>query len=77
MKSNNQTQNALIEFCEIKGAPLGMHMDGAKEFVQGQWQDTLSQHGGVKETFAQPYTPWQSWVAAGNIEHEKQAPRAL
>ena len=42
-----------------------MHMYAAKEFTQGQWQEILSQHGGIKQTFAEPYSPWQNQAEAG------------
>ena len=41
-----------------------MHMDGAKELTQGCWQEILSQHGGIKQTFAEPYSPWQNQAEA-------------
>ena len=60
MKSKSQAGNALTEFFEDKGVPTVMHTDGAKEFTQGHWQEILSQHGGIKQTFAEPFSPWQN-----------------
>ena len=54
-----------------------MHMDGAKEFTQGCWQEILSQHGGIKQTFAEPYSPWQNQAEAGIQEHKKQVHSVL
>ena len=60
MKSKSQAGNALTEFFKDKGVPTVMHTDGAKEFMQGHWQEILSQQGGIKQTFADPYSPWQN-----------------
>ena len=60
MKSKSQEGNALTEFFKDKGVPTVMHTDGAKEFMQGHWQEILSQQGGIKQTFADPYSPWQN-----------------
>ena len=57
MKSKSQAGNALTEFFEDKGVPTVLHTDGAKEFTQGRWQEILSQHGGIKQAFAEPYSP--------------------
>ena len=57
VESKSQVGNALTEFFEDKGGPTIVHMDSAKEFMQGYWQDILSQHGGIKQTFAKPYSP--------------------
>ena len=57
MKSKSQVGNALTEFSEDKGVPRVMHTDGAKEFTQGCWQEILSQHKGIKQAFAEPFTP--------------------
>ena len=65
MKSKSQAGNALTEFFEDKGVPTVLHTDGAKEFTQGRWQENLSQHGGIKQTFAEPYSPWQNRAEAG------------
>ena len=54
-----------------------MHTDSAKEFTQGCWQEILSQHGGIKQTFAEPYSPWQNQAEAGIQEHKKQVLRVL
>ena len=64
MKSKSQAGNALIEFFEDKGVPTVFHTDGAKEFTQGCWQEILSQHGGIKQTFAEDYSPWQNQAEA-------------
>ena len=42
-----------------------MHMDGAKKSKKVYWQEILSQHGGIKQTFAEPYSPWQNRAEAG------------
>ena len=65
MKSKSLVGNALKEFLEDKGFPTVMHTDGAKELTQGCWQEILSQHGGIKQTFAEPYSPWQNQAEAG------------
>ena len=67
----------MTEFFEDKGVPTIMHTDGAKEFTQGHWQEILSQHGGIKQTFAKPYSPWQNQAEAGIQEHKKQVLRVL
>ena len=54
-----------------------MHTDGAKEFTQGRWQEILSQDGGIKQTFAEPFSPWQNLMDAGIQEHKKQVLRVL
>ena len=59
MKSKSEAGNALTEFFEDKGVPTVMHTDGAKEFTQGRWKEILSQHG-IKQTFAEQYSPWQN-----------------
>ena len=65
MKSKSQADNALTEFFVDKGVPMVLHTVGAKKFTQGCWQEILSQHGGIKQTFAEPYSPWQNQVEAG------------
>ena len=77
MKSKSQAGNVLTEFFKDKGVPTVMHTDGAKEFMQGCWQEILSQHGGIKQTFAEPYSPWKNRVEAGIQEHKKQGLRVL
>ena len=77
MKLKSQAGNALTKFFEDKGVPTVMHTDGAKEFTQGCWQEILSQHGGIKQTFAEPYSPWQNRAEAGIREHKKQVLRVL
>ena len=54
-----------------------MHTEGAKEFMQVCWQKILSQHGGIKQTIAKPYSPWQNQAEAGIQEHKKQVHRVL
>ena len=58
IKTKSQAGNALTEFFEDKGVPTVMHTDGAKELTQVRWKEILSQHGGIKQTFAEPYSPW-------------------
>ena len=60
MVSKSQAGNALTAVFEGKEVPTVMHTDGAKELTQGCWQEILSQHGGIKQTFAEPYSPWQN-----------------
>ena len=67
----------MTEFFEDIGVPTVMHTDGAKEFTQGHWQEILSQHGGIKQTFAEPCSPWQNQAEAGIPEHKKQVLRVL
>ena len=69
--------DALTKIFEEKGVPTVMHTDGAKEFTQGRWQEILSQHGGIKQTFAEPYSPWQNRAEAGIREHKEQVLRVL
>ena len=76
MKSKSEAGNALTEIFEDKGVPTIMHTDGAKEFTQGHWKEILSQHG-IKQTFAEPYSPWQNRAEAGIREHKKQVLRVL
>ena len=76
MKLKSEAGNALTEFFKDKGVPTIMHMDGAKEFMQGCWKEILSQHG-IKQTFAEPYSPWQNQAEAGIQEHKKQVLRVL
>lgn len=40
------------------GVSTPIHMDGAKEFIQGHWQRDFTQHGGFKQTIDQLYSPW-------------------
>ena len=77
MKSKSQAGNALTDFFEDKGVPTIMHMDDAKEFTQGRWKEILSQHGGIKQTCAEPYSPWQNRAEVGIQEHKKQVLRVL
>ena len=72
MKLKSQAGNALTEFFEDKGVPTVMHTDGAKEFTTGYWQEIISQHGGIKQTFAETYNPLQNQGEAGIQEHKKQ-----
>ena len=67
----------MTDFFEDKGVPMVMHTDGAKEFTQGCWQEILSQHGGIKQTCTEPYSPWQNQAEAGNQDHKKQVLRVL
>ena len=60
----SQAGDALTEYFEDKGVATEMHTDGAKEFTQGQWQEIFSQHGRIKQTFAEPHSPWQSQANA-------------
>ena len=57
MKLKSQAGYALTEYFEDKGVPTIMHTDGAKKLTQGCWQEIISQHGGIKQTFAEPYSP--------------------
>ena len=77
MKSKSEAGNTLTEIFEDKGVPTVMHTDGAKEFTQGRWKEILSQHGGIKQTFAEPYIPWQNQAEAGIREYKKQVLRVL
>ena len=77
MKSKSQADNALTDFFKDKGVPTVMHTDGEKEFTKGHWQEILSQHGGIKQTFAEPYSPWQNQAESGIQEHKKQVLRVL
>ena len=67
----------MTEFFEDKGVPTVLHTDGANEFTQGCWQEILSQQGGIKQTFAEPYSPWQDQAEAGIQYHKKQLLRVL
>ena len=77
MKSKSQAGKVSTAFFEDKGAPTVIHTDGAKELTQGCWLEILSQQGGIKQTFAKPYSPWQNREDAGIHEHEKQVLRVL
>ena len=57
MKLKSQVVNDLTEFFKDKGVPTVKHTDGEKEFTKGHWQEILSQHGGIKQTFAEHYSP--------------------
>ena len=52
--------------------PTMLHTDNAKEFLEGRWKQVRTHYGGVKQTFTEPYSPWQNRAKASIREHKKQ-----
>ncbi len=42
MKLKSKAPNALLEFVQDIGIPAQLHSDNAKEFMQGNWKQLLS-----------------------------------
>ena len=51
----------LNELFDDVGIPAHLHTDGAKELTLGKWKETRQVKGGdLKQTVAEPYSPWQN-----------------
>jgi hypothetical protein len=50
----SQAGNALTECFEDNGVPTILYTAGVKEFTKGCWQEILTEHGGIKQTIAEP-----------------------
>ena len=60
MKTKSEAGNALSTLFEDVGMPTHIHTDGVKEMTLGTWKKVREQHGGVKQTRSEPYSPWQN-----------------
>ena len=77
MKSKSLAGQALnCLFTEV-GVPTMLHTDGAKEMMLGQWKEIRDKHGGIKQTLAEPYSPWQNRAEAEIREVKKQVTRIM
>jgi hypothetical protein len=77
MEAERFAGNALSEFFQDVGIPTHIHTDGAKALTEGNWKKVREDQGGVKQTLAEPFSPWQNRAEAGIREHKKCADRAM
>jgi hypothetical protein len=75
MKQKSEAGYALTEFIQDIGIPSSLHTDDAKELNLGTWKKVRLDHG-IKQTQAEPYSPWQN-RAEGSIRELKNHIRRL
>jgi hypothetical protein len=75
MKQKSEAGYALAEFIQDIGIPSSLHTDDAKELNMGSWKKIRLDHG-IKQTQAEPYSPWQN-RAEGSIRELKNHIRRL
>jgi hypothetical protein len=76
MKSKGDAGLALdILFSDV-GVPTALHTDGAKELTAWRWKQVREKHGGIRQTLAEPYSPWQN-RAESEIRELKRTTRRI
>jgi hypothetical protein len=75
MKSKADAGNALLEFIQEVGIPAALHTDDAKELTSGRWDQVRKEYG-IKQTIAEPYSPFQNRTEV-NIRELKKHVRHL
>jgi hypothetical protein len=76
MKSKADAGHALLEFIQDIGIPSALHTDDAKELTSGIWEQICKDHG-IKQTLAEPYSPFQNWAEINIRELKKQVRRTM
>jgi Reverse transcriptase (RNA-dependent DNA polymerase) len=76
MKSKGDAGLALDELFSDIGVPTMLHTDGAKELTGGRWKQVREKHGGIRQTLAEPYSPWQN-RAESEIREVKRTTRRI
>ncbi len=70
MKTKSDAGHALLEFIQDIGLPSTIHTDDAKELTAGKWLDICKTHG-IKQTQAEPYSPFQNRAEVNKRELNK------
>ena len=85
MEKESETPSTLQYFIELVGLPPAIHSDNAKVFMHGTFSK-LCRKFQIKQTFTEPYSPWQNRAETGikevksygrKIMESKQAPIRL
>ena len=75
MESESNSPSSLQSFIEIVGLPHALHADNAKTFKHGEFKKLCNKFR-VKQTWTEPYSPWQN-RAEGGIREVKYYARRL
>jgi len=75
MKLKTDAGHALQEFIHDIGIPSSLHTDDAKELTSAHWKQVRKTYG-IKQTLAEPYSPFQN-RAEINIREMKKHTRRL
>lgn len=85
LESESRGQTSMVDFIQLVGIPPAIHSDDAKVFAHGKFQKTCRKFG-VRQTFTEPYSPWQNRAEgairelkayASRLMQRKQAPLRL
>ena len=75
METESDTPNTLQYFIELVGLPPAIHSDNAKVFMHGAFGKLCRKYQ-IKQTFTEPYSPWQNRAEVG-IKEVKSYGRKL
>lgn len=59
LTTESQGQRTMVDFIQLVGIPHTIHSDDAKVFLHGEFKKSCRKYG-VKQTFTEPYSPWQN-----------------
>ena len=76
LKSESEGKRNMLDFIQIVGIPPSIHSDDAKVFQHGDFKKTCQKHF-IKQTFTEPYSPWQNRAEAGIREVKSYARKLM
>lgn len=76
MDSQKQSVHSLQHFIEVVGLPHAIHSDNHKSFMEGNFRRHCRKYH-IKQTFTEPYSPWQNRAEGGIREVKSYAKKIM
>jgi hypothetical protein len=76
MRAKSEAFESLNAFIHEVGIPDELHLDDAKELMEGKFRKVCREYG-IKTTYSEPHSPWQNRAEAGIRELKRQVHRKM